>query len=230
MKGTLMTTTEGSRTRQQAAQKDDEICIIESDSDIGELLVDLLENQFLIRSFSSIAEFEKNFMNSTSNLKTDLILCDTRAQDPASLEALRNVRKKDAIVPVILIVNQPDSDWTKQAFQAGVTDLLEKPFESFLFIDKFRGRIAQARAQRERQSAIELLETQLHLLTTHCNRLSDEINQLSHRTARKKLPYASPDPESIQFTHARKNEEKLLKELAKCRTEYLKLASTPRIF
>lgn len=207
-----------------------EVCIIEADHGVGELLVELLENQFLVKSYSGLRDFEKAFLVKESRAKApDLILCDAKLRDATGLDALKKVRKVDPAVPFILLVDQPDKTWTEEAFRAGVTDLLEKPFESFLFIDKFRGRIAQARLQRDYARMQELLVSQLLLTTTKVNRLYDVIGKTA-KTPPKKLRYASPDEDKIRFAHARKSEEKLLLEIEQCRIEYLTLAEKLRIF
>jgi FixJ family two-component response regulator len=126
------------------------------------------------------------------------------------------------------MVSKPDKKWTDEAFRAGVTDLLEKPFESFLFIDKFRGRIAQAKLLRSRDRLQELLLSQLLLTTTRANRLSDKVDS-GAKTQPKKLRYASADEDQVRFEHARKSEEKLLQEIEQCRIEYLTLAESLRI-
>lgn len=205
-----------------------EVCIIEADIGVGELLVELLENQFLVKSFSGLKDFEKSFLASENLRGPDLILCDAKLRDATGLDALKRTRKRDASVPFILMVNQPDKRWTEEAFRAGVTDLLEKPFESFLFIDKFRGRIAQARLHRSQNEMHDLLLRQLLLTTTKANRLTDLLGK-DAKTAPKKLRYATADEDQVRFEHARKSEEKLLQEIEQCRIEYLKLAERLRI-
>lgn len=200
-----------------------EVCIIEADSGLGDLLVELLENQFLVKSFAGLKEFERAFFAKENSITPDLILCDSKLPDAHGLEALRRVRKHDTAVPFIFLVNQPEPDWTREAFSLGVTDLLEKPFESLLFINAFHGRIAQAKASRERDRLHEFLLNQVHLLTTHANRLIDKTNALA-KTNLKKIHYMSTDEDTIRFQHASKREEKLLVELDQCRREYLELA------
>lgn len=207
-------------------QSADEVCIIEADTGVGELLVELLENQFQVRSFSTFKEFEASFFGKKTTMKPDLILCDAKLRDATGIEALKRVRMKDRSVPFILLVNQPESKWTDEAFRSGVTDLVEKPFESFVFIDKFRGRIAQSKLALSQTKLSELLHTQLLLTTTHANRLGDKLTL----PVSKRLAYADPDEDGVRFSHARKSEEKLLAELNSCRIEYLALARSLGIF
>ncbi len=209
-----------------------EVCIIEADAGVGELLVELLENQFLVKSFSGLKEFEEAFFAKERSVTPDLILCDAKLRDATGLDALKRIRKVDSAVPIILLVTQPDKQWTEEAFRAGVTDLLEKPFESFFFIDKFRGRIAQAQLKRTHDRIEELLQNQLLLTTTKANRLYDLViktGALPGNTPVKKLRYASADEDRVRFEHARKSEEKLLHEIEQCRIEYLELAEKLRI-
>jgi len=205
-----------------------EVCIIEADQGMGELLVELLENQFQVKSFSGLKDFEKSFLSKEKEISPDLILCDAKLRDANGLDALKRIRKIDPAVPFIMMVTQPDKQWTDEAFRAGVTDLLEKPFESFLFIDKFRGRIAQAALQKSQDRMNQLLQTQLLLTTTKVNRLYDLVGKLQPN-APKKLRYASADEDQVRFEHARKSEEKLLLEIEQCRIEYLALAERLRI-
>lgn len=207
----------------KAKDSSGEVCIIEADAGLGDLLVELLENQFLVKSFTGLKEFGKAFFAKENALTPDLILCDSKLPDASALDVLRQVRKHDGNIPFILLVNQPEADWTREAFSLGVTDLLEKPFESLLFINSFHGRIAQAKAARSRGRMEEILTTQNHLLTTHANRLIDKLNTLTKGNT-KKLHYLSHDEDTIRFQHASKREEKLLAELEQCRREYLELA------
>lgn len=197
-----------------------EVHIIEADAGVGELLVELLENQFQVKSFTALSDFKKSFFDDPTAHRPDLILCDAKLQDAPGMDVLRMVRKTDSSVPFIIMVNQPDSTWINEAFLAGVTDLLEKPFESFLFIDQFHGRIAQSRIARKQNQAMELLKLHSLLTVTHLNRLIDR----AALPVQKKLRYIERDEDRIKFTHARKSEEKLLAELEECRIEYLSLA------
>jgi len=210
----------------RAPESSGEVCIIEADSGVGELLVELLENQFQVKSFSGLKDFEASFLAKEHKVAPDLILCDAKLRDATGLDALKRVRKVDKSVPFILLVNQPEKKWTEEAFRFGVTDLLEKPFESFLFIDKFRGRIAQAKQLRSQEIVHQLIITQLLLTTTKVNRLYDLIGA-PKKAAPKKLRYAAIDEDQVKFDHARKSEEKLLSELEQCRIEYLTLAQKP---
>ncbi len=198
-----------------------EVHIIDADPGVGELLVELLENQFQVKTFGALADFKKAFLSPPEiSVRPDLVLCDAKLQDAKGLEVLRFVRQTNRTIPFIFMVNHPDAAWTNEAFKAGVTDLLEKPFESFLFIDKFRGRIEQSREAQKQNRVVEVLEIQTLLLTTHFNRLIDKAGF----PASKRLRYAAHDEDKVRFQHARKGEDKLLPELEECRNEYLKLA------
>lgn len=197
-----------------------EVHIVEADPGVAEVVMELLENQFQVKIFSALTEFLEQLLNPAGEKRPDLILCDAKLHDEKGLEILRFVRRVDSSVPFIFMVNHPSPTWIRAAYRSGVTDLLEKPFASFTFIDQFSGRIEQAKVAQKQARMIELLELQCRLTTTHVNRLVD-------RTAisgQKKLRYAAPDEDQISFSHAGKSEEKLLNELEQCRIEYLTLA------
>ncbi|MBC7385273.1 MAG: response regulator [Cryobacterium sp.] len=215
-----------------------EICILGADKGMEEMLLELLDQEFAVRTFRECEGFEKFLGEQTAATLPDLILCDGDLPDGSGLQVLEAVRRLDPVLPFLFLVNQPECKWTLEAFEKGATDLIDKPFESLLFIDKFRGRIAQATLMRRQNELTELLQKTTLLTTTHANRLIDLINKeismgtfgLTLKKKIAKLKYLWPDEEEIQFRHALKSEEKLLRELDQCRIEYLGLARLRRIF
>jgi len=58
----------------------------------------------------------------------DLVLTDWNMPGKSGLEVIKEIRAKDAKVPIIMITTEAEKSRVMQAIQAGVTDYLVKPF------------------------------------------------------------------------------------------------------
>jgi two-component system chemotaxis response regulator CheY len=60
----------------------------------------------------------------------ELVLTDWNMPGKTGLEVIKEIRAKDAKVPIIMITTEAEKSRVVQAIQAGVTDYLVKPFTS----------------------------------------------------------------------------------------------------
>ena len=60
----------------------------------------------------------------------DLVLTDWNMPGKSGLEVIKEIRAKDAKVPIIMITTEAEKSRVIQAIQAGVSDYLVKPFSS----------------------------------------------------------------------------------------------------
>jgi len=60
----------------------------------------------------------------------DLVLTDWNMPGKSGLEVIKEIRAKDAKVPIIMITTEAEKSRVIQAIQAGVSDYLVKPFTS----------------------------------------------------------------------------------------------------
>jgi two-component system chemotaxis response regulator CheY len=58
----------------------------------------------------------------------DLVLTDWNMPGKSGLEVIKEIRAKDANVPIIMITTEAEKGRVVQALQAGVSDYLVKPF------------------------------------------------------------------------------------------------------
>jgi two-component system chemotaxis response regulator CheY len=58
----------------------------------------------------------------------DLVLTDWNMPGKSGLEVVREIRAKDAKIPIIMITTEAEKSRVVQAIQAGVSDYLVKPF------------------------------------------------------------------------------------------------------
>jgi two-component system, chemotaxis family, chemotaxis protein CheY len=58
----------------------------------------------------------------------ELVLTDWNMPGKTGLEVIKEIRAKDASVPIIMITTEAEKARVVQAIQAGVTDYLVKPF------------------------------------------------------------------------------------------------------
>ncbi len=58
----------------------------------------------------------------------DMVLTDWNMPAKTGLEVVREIREKDAKVPIIMVTTEAEKSRVMQAVQAGVSDYLVKPF------------------------------------------------------------------------------------------------------
>jgi two-component system, chemotaxis family, chemotaxis protein CheY len=58
----------------------------------------------------------------------DLVLTDWNMPGKSGLEVIKEIRAKDAKVPIIMITTEAEKSRVLQAIEAGVTDYIVKPF------------------------------------------------------------------------------------------------------
>ncbi len=66
----------------------------------------------------------------------DLVLTDWNMPGKTGLEVLKEIRKTDGKIPVIMITTEADKSRVMEAVEAGATNYLVKPFTAEMFKDK----------------------------------------------------------------------------------------------
>jgi two-component system chemotaxis response regulator CheY len=72
----------------------------------------------------------------------DLVLTDWNMPGKSGLDVVREIRAKDAKVPIIMITTEGEKERVVQAIQAGVSDYLVKPFTPDTIREKLDKHIA----------------------------------------------------------------------------------------
>jgi len=130
------------------------IVVVDDDKDVRENLVDLLSTQYQhIREYDSpqpaLAELTRH--------DPVIILTDLRMPGGDGLEFAKNIRERDADLPVILMTGYGDISIAVDAIKHGVYDFIEKPVDTDHLLKSIE------RAVDKRLLSLSLLETQQKL-------------------------------------------------------------------
>jgi len=71
-----------------------------------------------------------------------MVLTDWNMPGKSGLEVIKEIRAKDAKVPIIMITTEAEKGRVIQAIQAGVTDYLVKPFTAETLREKLEKHVA----------------------------------------------------------------------------------------
>ena len=79
----------------------------------------------------------------------DLVLLDFAMPDRNGIEVLREIRERDAELPVIMITAYGTVENAVNAMQAGATNFIQKPWDNEKLLADVRGAVARRRAEEE---------------------------------------------------------------------------------
>jgi signal transduction histidine kinase len=89
----------------------------------------------------------------------DLVIMDIRMPDRNGIEGLREIRKLDPIVSVIMLTGYGTLETAQEALRLGANDYLKKPFDTGDIFRAVRHHIKRTRMERRRAHAEAELET-----------------------------------------------------------------------
>lgn len=107
--------------------KDMKILIIDDESDLRDLYKKLLELQSY-QVFCAANGADGILLNEQQN--PDLIILDMHMPDMDGIETLRNIRKTDDSVIVVILTGYACPDTIRDAVDLNVSEYLSKPFEN----------------------------------------------------------------------------------------------------
>lgn len=115
--------------------KPDLVVIVDDDRSIQIALKDLLESVGLLpECFGSAEEFlESNQLNQTACLVADI-----RMPGMSGFELQAKLKVEGSRIPIIFITAQADAKMKSQAMKAGAIELLTKPFDDEVLLEKVR--------------------------------------------------------------------------------------------
>jgi two-component system response regulator FixJ len=112
-----------------------------------------------VRSFASADAF----LRASPPLSGACIVSDVRMPGTSGMELIEVLKRRGAIVPVVVITGHADVPLAIQAMKAGVSDFIEKPFDDELLLSAIRKALAQQAedqvAQAERQAILDRIAT-----------------------------------------------------------------------
>jgi signal transduction histidine kinase len=117
------------------------LLLIEDDASVVASLKLLLKSRYEIHSESTVASGVSRFRD----LSPSLVVLDLRLPDGEGLEVLREIRRMDAKIPVVVLTGYASMRTAEESLRLGASDYLHKPFDGFVL----KSRIDQLLLARE---------------------------------------------------------------------------------
>jgi two-component system response regulator FixJ len=134
------------------------IALIEDDEAILRSLGMLLESRGVtVRAYASA----ESFLADAEAGPAQCVVTDIRMPGRSGLELQRELKARDAAVPVILITGHGDIAMAVQAIKQGAFDFIEKPLDDERLIASIAQAVERGQRARVEQSERELLEARV---------------------------------------------------------------------
>jgi len=137
----------------------------------------LLKNEFEVHCAESVAEGLERFRAA----RPDAVILDIRMPVVSGIEGLREIRRLDPDVAVIMLTGFATVETAQEALRLGATDYLRKPFDAEELVKTVRANVDRARLNRRRSRALADLQAMNRQLAT----------ELSERERMAKMGLAS---------------------------------------
>ena len=92
--------------------------------------------------------------------KPDVVILDLGLPDQSGLETLREIRKIDYNVPVLVVTAHTNTDEMVEALNAGASDFVVKPFQIRELKARINARVRYAQHISAKKDIIKILEIQ----------------------------------------------------------------------
>lgn len=138
------------------------VCLLDDDDDIRASLKLVFKSRNIpFMAFENAEEFFEAY-----NVKSvGCVILDLKMPDRSGLDILNELRNRNIMVPVILLTGHADVPTTVAAMKAGAFDVLEKPVEDSVLIEKVQEAFAQADEYRNFASERQTIEPKMQMLT-----------------------------------------------------------------
>lgn len=134
------------------------VYLVDDDAGTRSALVRLFRSAgFQVLAYAGARDFQAVFIPGTEAC----LILDLRMPGVGGLELLASLRACDPDLPVIIYTGHADVAVTVRAMQQGACDVIEKPLDNELLIERVRQAIARARKPRERRSRVAAARSQL---------------------------------------------------------------------
>jgi two-component system response regulator FixJ len=138
------------------------VALIEDDEAILRSLGMLLESRGMtVRGYRSGTEF----LADLNQAEPDCVISDIRMPGIPGIELQRELKRKDASVPVILITGHGQVSIAVTAIKDGAFDFIEKPFDDERLIESINSAIAYGQKQRIEHTERVLLAARVQELS-----------------------------------------------------------------
>jgi len=161
-----MVTTTAFPTEESRVRVDSEfetVFILDDNEDVRSSLTALLKSiQLRVESFASGYEF----LERVAGVSNGCALIDQRMPVMSGIDVLRELRRLDSPLPVVMLTAHADFEVAVEAIQLGAVDFLSKSCSEQKFIDKVHEALELSRGRREESRWFCEMRKRLDMLST----------------------------------------------------------------
>jgi len=136
------------------------VLVVDDEENIRMSLTELLRHEFSVLTAgsadSALEIIRKN--SDKDNIRIDLVLTDISMAKMNGIELLKNIKKYNSYMEVILITAYPSTDTTLSAIKLGAMDYIVKPFNAQEVLDSVRHAIKKRNNYTKTKRMIEGLQ------------------------------------------------------------------------
>lgn len=137
--------------------------VVEDDTDLREALGSLL---------SSVDLDHRRYKSPTDLLESlplvggGCLVIDIRMPDMSGIDLVKELRRRQVPLPIVIMTAHADVPVTIQAFKLGALEFLQKPFSTVAFLEAVRNALEVDKTRLQQIAATESLQTRFDQLTT----------------------------------------------------------------
>jgi len=139
------------------------VCVIDDDEAARQSLEFLLKTADInVRTFESA----KQFLQALPEISSGCIVTDVRMPEMSGIDLLRQVKRLNVGLPVIVITGHGDVALAVEAMKIGAIDFLEKPFDDGLLLTSIRTALQKDALAATHNAEVAEVQNRLASLST----------------------------------------------------------------
>ena len=148
------------------------VYVVDDDDAARESLRFLLETAHLaVRAYQSA----RSFLDVLSAADVGCVITDVKMPETDGLELVRQVRRRNPELPVIVITGHADVPLAVDAMKAGAVDFIEKPYDGEALLGSVRSALSVRGSKPPRDGERAEIETRLAVLTQRERQVLDGL-------------------------------------------------------
>lgn len=148
------------------------VCILDDDAATRNAMKLLFKSRGIpFAAFATPNEFYEGYAERTYCC----VILDQKMPGSSGLEVLRSMRTKNILVPVIILSAHADVSLTVEAMKAGAVDVLEKPADPSILVEKVLEACSKAEALRKLAAERTAVEPKFSSLTPREIQVLDQM-------------------------------------------------------
>jgi FixJ family two-component response regulator len=139
------------------------VFLVDDDASVRRALTRLIRSAgYDVQSFASAREFLESEWRSRGPA---CLVLDVRMPGLSGMDLQRELRKADAILPIVFITGHGDIPMGVKAMKAGAVDFLPKPVKADQLVGAIEGALARAVRDHAEREELEQIQTRINSLT-----------------------------------------------------------------